>query len=145
MMSKRFLLSLMLLLALALVAAPARAQLGTTLDCTLTSGASTNATLCKAASAKWYGLWMVNSTTTIYYLRLYNLATTPTCSSATGFVISIPIPPGGSAGQAGGIVVDLTVPSSTFTAGLGFCFTGGSGSTDNTNAATGVFGSVRYN
>ena len=110
--------------------------------CYLTSAATTNATNCKNAAGNVYGFRFVNTTTTIYYLRMYNLSSAPTCSSATGFIETIPIPPAGASGQAGGIVA-MQVPQA-YSTGIGFCFTGGSSSTDNTNAATGVFGSILY-
>jgi len=115
----------------------------TTLRCTLASAASTNATNCKASAGNIYGFRFVNTTTTIYYLRMYNLTTSPTCSSATGFIESIPIPPAGAAGQAGGIV-SMEPLGEGYGTGIAFCFTGGSSSTDNTNAATGVFGTILY-
>lgn len=116
---------------------------GTSSRCTLVSAASTNATNCKNGAGTVYGFRFVNTTTTVYYLRMYNLTTSPTCSSATGFIESIPIPPAGAAGQAGGIVAMETF-GEAYSAGIGFCFTGGSSSTDNTNAATGVFGTILY-
>jgi hypothetical protein len=116
---------------------------GAALRCILTSAASTNATNCKANPGNLYGFRFLNTTTTIYYLRLYNLAAAPTCSSATGFVETVPIPPAGAAGQAGGIV-SIEPFGEAYTTGIGFCFTGGSSSTDNTNAATGVFGTILY-
>lgn len=107
-------------------------------ECGLVSAASTNATNCLAAAGRFYGLWAINTTATIYYLRLYNLATAPTCSSATGFIRSIPIP---ASTSGSGMVMALPYPAS-YSTGIGYCFTGGSSSTDNTNAATGVFGVV---
>lgn len=115
----------------------------TTLRCTLVSAASTNATNCKASAGNVYGFRFVNTTQTVYYLRMYNLTTSPTCSSATGFIESIPIPPGSSATTSGGIVA-MEPFGEGYSTGIGFCFTGGSSSTDNTNAATGVFGSILY-
>lgn len=107
--------------------------------CYLVSAASTNSTNCKAAAGNFYGIVRaVNATTTIYYLRLYNLASAPTCSSATGFVESVPIPPAVAAGAAGGIAAIEVIPT-YYSAGIGFCLTGGSSSTDNSNAATGIF------
>lgn len=115
----------------------------TALRGTLISAASTNATNVKASAGNVYGFRFVNTTTTVYYLRMYNLATAPTCSSATGFVETIPIPPAGAAGGAAGIVA-IEPMGEAYTTGIAFCFTGGSSSTDNTNAATGVFGSILY-
>lgn len=102
--------------------------------------ASTNATLVKGAPGNVYHYSLSNSTATIYYLRVYNLAVAPTCSSATGFVTTIQIPAstsgaGRERSQPNG--QSLSTASST-AAGIGFCITGGPTSTDNTNAAVGV-------
>jgi len=108
--------------------------------CTLVSAASTNATNCKNGSGNVYGFRFVNTTGTLYYLRMYNLSSSPTCSSATGFIESIPIP----ASTSGAGIVIMEPFGEGYSTGIGFCFTGGSSSTDNTNAATGVFGSILY-
>lgn len=114
------------------------------LRCILVSAASTNATNCKTSGGNVYGFRFINTTTVIYYLRMYNSASNPpTCSSATGFIESIPIPPGAAAGQAGGLGF-FEGFGEAYTAGIGFCFTGLSTSTDTTVAATGVFGAVLY-
>ncbi|MBF0262295.1 MAG: hypothetical protein HQL97_10740 [Magnetococcales bacterium] len=107
------------------------------------AGASTNATNVKNAAGTVYGYTLTNTTTTIYYLRMYNLASAPTCSSATGYVSTIPIPPASAAGGAGGREIQKNI-GQAFTTGIGFCVTGGASSTDNTNAATGVFVEVLY-
>jgi hypothetical protein len=110
------------------------------LRCNLVSAASTNATLCKATAGNVYGWRFVNTTGTLYYLRMYNLTTSPTCSSATGFVESIPIP----ASTSGAGFAFMEPMGEAYSTGISFCFTGGSSSTDNTNAATGVFGTILY-
>ena len=107
------------------------------------AGASTNATNVKNAAGTVYGYTLTNTTTTIYYLRMYNLASAPTCSSATGYVSTIPIPPTSAAGGAGGREIQKNI-GQAFTTGIGFCVTGGASSTDNTNAATGVFVEILY-
>jgi hypothetical protein len=111
--------------------------------CNILSAASTNATSCKGSAGNLYGYEIYNTSTTVYYLRLYNLASAPTCSSATGFIRTIPIPPASAAGGVGGAVSNYSVPVN-FGTGIGYCITAGSSSTDNTSAATGVFGEVRY-
>lgn len=126
------------------VLAQATAVNGTT-GCAIVSAASTNSTSCATAAAGFYGFDIWNTTTTIYYLRLYNSSGAPTCSSATGFVRSIPLAPAPSAGLLGGNILSLTIPNTgDFGNGLGYCITGGSSSTDNTNAAVGILGSLRY-
>ncbi len=112
----------------------------TPLTCYITSAASTNATNCKAGAGNVYNYSLINTTATVYYLRMYNLAVAPTCTSATGFVESIPIP----ASTAGaGIQRDHT-NGQAFSTGIGFCLTGAGTSTDNTNAATGVYLTLLY-
>lgn len=108
--------------------------------CYITSGASTNATNCKNGSGNIYGFDLLNTTATTYYLRLYNLAAAPTCSSATGFIRTIPIF-GSTSG--GGISRDIAVGEG-YSTGISFCLTGGGSSTDNTNAATGVYVTIQY-
>jgi hypothetical protein len=111
--------------------------------CNILSAASTNATNCKGSAGNFYGYEIYNTTTTTYYLRLYNTATAPTCSSATGFIRSIPIVPAGASGQVGGQISNQQYPVN-YSTGISYCITGGSSSTDNTNAATGIFGEIRY-
>jgi hypothetical protein len=110
-------------------------------ECNIVSAATTNATSCKAAAGNLYGYDLINTTTTLYYLRLYNLATAPTCSSATGFIRSIPSPPASSAGSAGGVIRQFVIPVHYGT-GIAFCLTSGSGSTDNNAAAVGILGAL---
>lgn len=112
-------------------------------ECAIVSAASTNATNCKASAGNFVGLEVYNTTTTVYYLRLYNTVGAPTCSSATGFIRSIPVPPAAAAGQVGGAIVPIG-PGVAYGTGVAFCLTGGSSSTDNTNAAVGIFGAIKY-
>jgi hypothetical protein len=108
--------------------------------CVLVSAATTNSTNCKNAAGNVYGFRFVNTTGTIYYLRMYNSSSAPTCSSATGFIESIPIP----ASTSGAGFAFLEPMGEAYTTGISFCFTGGSSSTDNTSAAVGVFGTILY-
>jgi len=98
------------------------------------SAASTNATVIKASAGTLYSLTAINTTATIYYLKLYNVASGPTCNSDT-VVHTIPIP----ASIAGAGVSNL-IPTVglNFTTGIAFCLTGALADNDNTNAATGV-------
>jgi hypothetical protein len=108
--------------------------------CYLQSAASTNATSCRNLAANFYGVRAVNTTATLYYLRLYNLSAAPTCSSATGFIESIPIP-----ASTTGAGIQAVVPwPINYPTGLAFCLTGGGSSTDNTNAATGVYIAIYF-
>ncbi len=108
----------------------------------LLSAATTNATNVKATAGTLYSLSLINTTATIYYLRLYDIATSaPTCSSATGVVENIPIP----ANVAGaGVVLHFGSMGMLFANGIGFCLTGGFSDTDTTNAATGVAVNLTY-
>lgn len=96
------------------------------------TAASTNATNIKASPGSLCHITAINTTVTTYYLRLYNLAVAPTCSSATGATHSYPILP------SGGVNIPLPL-GELYTAGIGFCVTGGGSDTDNTAAATGVY------
>lgn len=109
--------------------------------CVVQSAASTNATNCKNAAGLLYGVEVVNTTSTLYYLRLYNLSSSPTCSSATGFIRTVPIP---HASGAGAGIANFYTVGETYGTGIGFCLTGGGSSTDNTNAATGVYVTLHY-
>jgi len=115
----------------------APATSGGATPCYLVSTASTNSTNCKNAAGQIYGYDFVNTTATIYYLRLYNASSAPTCSSATGFIRTIPIL------ATGGIARDISV-GEAYATGIGFCLTGGGSSTDNTNAAAGVYVTIHY-
>lgn len=107
--------------------------------CTLAgyqSAASTNATNVKASAGTYCGGLAINTTASLYYLRLYDLAAAPTCSSATGFVVSIPIP---ASTTGNGTSLNLGPYGAAFSAGIGFCLTASGTSTANDNAATGVY------
>ena len=118
---------------------------GGTTGCNILSAATNNATSCGTAASGFYGFDIFSTVTTVYYLKLYNTVGAPTCSSATGFIRSIPIPPAGVAGQVAGIVISLPVPqTASFSTGLGYCITAGSAATNNDSAVTGIFGEIRY-
>lgn len=105
--------------------------------------ASTNSTNVEASSGTIFGISLSSTATTVYYLRLYNLASAPTCSSATGFVESIPIPPAAAAGQVGGREIQYNI-GKAFSTGISYCITASSSSTANDNAAAGVFVSILW-
>lgn len=116
----------------------------TTGGCTpygLTSAATTNPTSVKGSTGTLCSLSLVNTTATLYYLRLYNAASAPTCSSATNFVLTVPIP---ASATGAGVVVNTGSFGWAFGTGIAFCLTGGGSSTDNTNAATGVYLAASY-
>jgi hypothetical protein len=124
----------------AVQAAPTPVTTGGLSTSYITSAASTNSTNVKASAGQVYVIHVTNTTATLYYLRMYNLSSAPTCSSATGFVETIPVP--ASATGAGFVrPIDL---GQTYSTGIGYCLTGGGSSTDNTSAATGVYISILY-
>lgn len=107
----------------------------------LTSAASTNSTSVKGSAGNLYAIHITNTTTTNYFLRLYNASSAPTCSSATGFIESIPAL---GASANGGVNGRTNGVPQAFSTGIAFCLTGGGASTDNTNAATGVYLTLVY-
>jgi hypothetical protein len=105
-----------------------------------TSGASVNANMIKSSAAGTLcTISAINTTTTLYYLRVYDTASGPTCSSATGAVHSFPIPPAASSGLAGGISIPLPPFGEAFANGIGYCVTANGTDTDNTNSASGIY------
>jgi hypothetical protein len=98
------------------------------------SVASDNATLVRAGKTLVNTLLPVNTTTTIYYLKLYNKATQPVCGTDVP-LWTIPVPYGAS-NSGGGVA--LPAGGLMFPLGLGFCLTGGIADTDDTSAAAGV-------
>ena len=109
--------------------------------CYLTSAASNNATNCKGGAGNVYMIHVTNTTTTNYYLRMYNSSTAPTCSSSTGFVETIPAL---GAAANGGVNGRADPTGQSYSTGISFCLTGGGSSTDNTAAATGVYVTIEY-
>ncbi|MBA3578936.1 MAG: hypothetical protein H0W42_03025 [Gemmatimonadaceae bacterium] len=109
-------------------------------ECGHITTVSTNAVNCKNSSGAFYGIWAVNTTATTAYLRRYDAAGAPTCSSATGVKgAAIPIP----ANTVGPLVLIFPLPT-THTTGIAFCVTGGGTTTDNTSAVAGIYLGVFY-
>lgn len=97
------------------------------------SAATNNSTLVKAGRVIVGSLSATNSTATVYYLKLYDKATAPTCGTDTP-VMTIAVPPN---------TVDPNVTPAlgqglSFFKGLGFCLVALIADNDNTSAATGV-------
>jgi hypothetical protein len=109
--------------------------------CYLSSAASTNATNCKASAGSVISLHGTNTTATAGYLRMYNLAAAPTCSSGTGFIETIPLAPADVFFGVNGRTITLGQAYST---GIGFCLTGGGSSTDDTAVGTGIYITILY-
>lgn len=100
------------------------------------TAASTNSTNIKGSAGVVCVLSAINTTSTLYYLKVYNSASAPTCSSATDLTHVFPIPHNSGAGN--GMIYPIAL-NEVYSTGIGFCVTGGGGDTDNTNAATGVY------
>jgi hypothetical protein len=105
---------------------------------------TTNHANCKNANAALYGIRAINTGAAKAYLRLYNLATDPTCSSATGFLESIPIPADVAGSGGAGFIDSHPQMLYSFSAGLAYCLTGGGGNTDNTAPPAGVYVTLQY-
>lgn len=95
--------------------------------------ASTNARNWKTSAGLVPSLSAINTTGTIYYLKFYDVAGTPTCNTDT-VIGTYPIP-ATPASTGSGIA---TLIGATFSNGIGTCVTGGIADNDNTNAAAGV-------
>lgn len=104
------------------------------------SAASTNSTNIKASAGTLYTLTVVSTSATLAYLRMYDSASAPTCSSATGAVHSYPIP---ASTTGAGLTITFPV-GELYASGIGYCLTGGGTSTDNTNATTGIYINASY-
>jgi hypothetical protein len=120
----------------ALLSASAHAQ---SLPVKFISAASTNSNLVRAGRTTLHEIVTINTTTTIYYLKLYNKVTAPVCGTDTP-LWTVPVPFGAS--NAGG---GIALPTSLFfPAGLGFCLTGAVADNDTTPAATGIVINLGY-
>lgn len=96
------------------------------------SAATNNATLVYGRPGVVNLIHAVNTTATIYYLKLYNKATAPVCGTDVP-VLTVPLPP-------------VTAPPPPvqpsgglrFPLGVGFCIVAGIADNDNASAATGI-------
>ena len=125
----------LLALALVLLPLPALAQ-GVPIK--YDSAANTNPTLVRAGNALLQSILVINTSTTLYYLKFFDTATLPTsttCGTNT-VVYKIPVPFGAS--NAGGGVAISFPQGMQFFNGIAFCLVGGVADSDNSNAATGV-------
>lgn len=92
------------------------------------SAANNNSTLVFAGAAVLGSLSAINTNSTVYYLKLYDKATAPTCGTdipkwTIPLLTGAPPPP---------------APNILFVLGFGFCITAGIADNDNTAAATGI-------
>jgi hypothetical protein len=100
------------------------------------TAASNNSTSVKPSAAGTVCRWtLISTSATLAYLKVYDSAGAPTCSSAAGLKHIYPIP---SSTTGAGLQV-LDAMGEAYVNGIGFCVTGGGGDTDNTNAPTGVY------
>lgn len=107
----------------------------------LQPAATTNSTSVKASAGQVYWILAENNSATVNYLRLYNSAGAPTCSSATGLITQVQIP---ASTAVGGVTVALPygIP---FSSGIGICVTSGYATTDTNNAtATAISLTIGY-
>lgn len=105
------------------------------------SAASDNSTNLKSAAGRIMGIYLTNTTTTTYYLKIYNTASAPTCTNAPTFQFAIP--PGAASGQTGGFALSFGPTGLDLGTGISYCITAGAGTTG-TSAATGIYGVVAY-
>ena len=95
------------------------------------SAANTNSTLMHSGWTTVIGITVINTTATVYYLKLYNKATAPTCGTDTPVqVYAVPASTSGN-----GFTTSVPIG---FPLGAGFCLTGGIADNDTSNAATGI-------
>jgi hypothetical protein len=99
------------------------------------SGNSTNATLVHTGNSLLKTAIVVNTTTTVYYLKLYNKATAPICGTDIP-KWNVPIPVGANS-TIGGFVLPLA-DGLQFPLGFGFCLTGALADNDTTPAVAGI-------
>jgi hypothetical protein len=125
--------------AAAIDTTPVPITLSATSGCTpggVITTAATNALNVKASAGTFCGGIAINTTATLAYVRFYNLSTTPTCSSSTGWVASIPVP---ASTTGAGTPLSFGEAGAAFGTGIGWCITGGGANNDNTNAVAGVY------
>lgn len=104
------------------------------------SAASNNATSIKASAGTLKSLVVINTNATIYYLKFYDKASAPAPASDTPLQ-TIPIPANAS---GAGVAIPLPPEGIGFSLGIAAAIVGGIGTTDNTNAATGIAVSYSY-
>jgi hypothetical protein len=98
------------------------------------SAASTNSTNIVNRTAVLCDLTLINPTSTLGYLKVYDLATAPVCSSTTNLKHVFPVPENSGNGSG---VVRVTL-SEYYANGISYCFVGGGLDNDNSNAPAGV-------
>jgi hypothetical protein len=95
------------------------------------SAASTNQTVVKASPGTLMNVTAINTTATLYYLKLHDTASTPT--AGTTAVVQCYAIPASTSGNGFTISVPMT-----FASGIAFTLVGGIADNDTSNAATGI-------
>jgi hypothetical protein len=95
------------------------------------SAASTNQINVKASAGTLLNVTAINTTATVYYLKLHDTASTPT--AGTTAVVQCYAIPASTSGNGFTISVPMT-----FSSGIAFTLVGGIADNDTSNAATGV-------
>lgn len=103
------------------------------------SAASTNATSLKASAGTIYAIVAINTTATLYYLKLYDKATAPTVGTDVP-IQTYPVPANTS---GAGEVIPCPV-GMAFANGIAWALTGGLADADTSNAATGIAINFQY-
>ena len=106
------------------------------------SAASNNSTSIKGSAGTLYELTYLQTTTTLMDIRLYDTASAPTCSSATGVVNNYVVQ---SNVISAGATINMGPVGKKFVNGIGICITGANADNDNTNAVTGLNVNYSYN
>lgn len=120
--------------------------MGTTGGCTpyhLPGGtaASTNSTSLVSGAHTLCKIVPINTTGTIYFLKVYDSSSAPTCSSATNLKHVYPIPANTSGAGFWGLEGPV---GEAYANGIAYCVTASGGDTANDNAATGVYIEASY-
>lgn len=118
----------------ALPVTPTAATIGGATPSLYISAATNNSTNLKASAGTLYSAVVINTTATLKFIRFYDSASAPTCTSATNAVFYSPIPANSTTGA--GFVIPMPV-GANFASGIGWCITGAAGTTDNTSTAVG--------
>lgn len=106
------------------------------------STASDNATNIKASAATVFTVLVTNTTEQIAYVKLYDIATTPSCGSTPIISGPLPVPGLNQTASWGAPTFFLGIQT---TSGLGICITGGPTDTDDTIVQPGIYVTILWN
>lgn len=122
------------LLACLLLATGAAEAAGESAPSVVISAASTNATGVQSGATRLTAFSAINTTATLVYVHIYDVAGTPNCA-ATGAKHIIPVP---ASATGNGMNLPITEPE-LYVNGFGFCITGAGTDGDTSNAVAGVY------